>query len=208
MAATLGPKCRLCRREGMKLFLKSERCESAKCAFSRRDYPPGMRTWRRGKLSDYALQLREKQKAKRFYGLRERQFMRYFREAERLPGNTGETLLQMLELRLDNVLSRAGFLASRSEARQFIAHGHVTVNGRKVDISSYVCRPGDVIGVRERGSNIERVRLNKGRFGGRGKPGWLQIQPDAVQIKVLAEPSRDEISLPVQEQLIVELCSR
>ena len=208
MAGMLGPKCRRCRREGMKLFLKSERCESAKCAFTRRDYPPGMRTWRRSKVSDYALQLREKQKAKRFYGLRERQFTRYFREAERLPGNTGETLLAMLECRLDNVLCRAGFVASRSEARQFIAHGHVTANGRKVDISSYVCKPGDVIGVKEHGSNIERVKLNMTRFKGRGKPGWLQIEPGTVQVKLLTLPARDEVSLPVQEQLIVELCSR
>ena len=208
MAGKLGPKCRQCRREGMKLFLKGERCESAKCGFARRDYPPGMRTWRRGKLSDYALQLREKQKAKRFYGLRERQFMRYFREAERLRGNTGETLLQMLECRLDNILFRAGLLASRAEARQFVAHGHVTLNGRKTDIPSCVCRPGDVVGVRERGSNIERIKGNAATFRGRGKPGWLEIQAEAAQIKVMAVPSRDEISLPVQEQLIVELCSR
>lgn len=208
MAGKLGPKCRQCRREGMKLFLKGERCESAKCAFARRDYPPGMRTWRRGKLSDYALQLREKQKAKRFYGLRERQFMRYFREAERLRGNTGETLLQMLELRLDNVLFRAGFVASRAEARQFVAHGHVKVNGGKTDIPSYICRLGEVIGVRERGSNIDRVKGNVATFKGRGKPGWLQIQTETTQIKILAVPSRGEISLPVQEQLIVELCSR
>jgi small subunit ribosomal protein S4 len=192
----------------MKLFLKGERCESAKCAFSRRDYPPGMRTWRRGKLSDYALQLREKQKAKRFYGLRESQFVRYFRESERLPGNTGETLLAMLECRLDNVLCRAGFVASHAEARQFVAHGHVTVNGRKTDIPSYVCKPGDVIGVKERGSNVERVKANAAAFRGRGKPGWLQIQPEAAQISILAAPTREEISLPVQEQLIVELCSR
>ena len=208
MAGATGPKCRLCRREGMKLFLKGERCESAKCAFSRRDYPPGVRTWRRGKLSDYALQLREKQKTKRFYGIRERQFMRYFREAERLPGNTGETLLQMLECRLDNVLCRAGLFGSRSAARQFVAHGHVTVRGRKVDVASDLCRPGDVIGVRERGSNVERLKSNAAKYRGRGKPSWLAIQPEAAQVKVLGVPSREEVSLPVQEQLIVELCSR
>lgn len=208
MPSVLGPKCKLCRREGMKLFLKGERCESAKCAFAKRDYPPGMHTWRRGKVSDYALQLREKQKVKRFYGVRERQFRRYFAEAERLPGNTGETLLAMLERRLDNVVCRAGFAISRGEARQLVAHGHVTVNDRKVDIPSYLCKPGDVIGIRDKGTSIQRVKARLAKLRGRPVPSWLQLDAENVRVKVLANPTREEISLPVQEQLIVEFCSR
>ena len=208
MAGTLGPKCRLCRREGAKLFLKGERCDSAKCAFSRKDYPPGMHTWRRGKVSDYALQLREKQKAKRFYGIRERQFRRYFKEADRLAGNTGETLLSMLERRLDNVLYKAGVASSRAGARQLISHGHVTVNDRKLDVCSYLCRPGDVVGIRDRKTNLERVKEHISQTKNRPKPSWLQLMPNTAQVKVLAVPGREEISLPVQEQLIVELCSR
>jgi len=207
MPGTIGPKCRLCRREGMKLFLKGERCESAKCSFVKRDYPPGMHTWRRGKVSDYALQLREKQKAKRFYGVRERQFRRFFAEAERLPGNTGENLLSMLERRLDNVVCRAGFAISRGEGRQLVAHGHVTVNGKKVDVPSFLCKPGDLIGIRDKKKNLERVKARLARRG-RSVPSWLQVEPEAVRVKVLANPTREEISLPVQEQLIVEFCSR
>jgi small subunit ribosomal protein S4 len=208
MAKHAAAKCRQCRREGMKLFLKGQRCESPKCTFARRDYPPGMHTWRRGKVSDYALQLREKQKAKRYYGIRERQFRRYFKEAERLPGNTGETLLATLERRLDNVLCRAGLAASRREARQMVAHGHVKVNDRKVDVASYLCAPGDVVGIRDKKANLERVKARLTETRGRPKVSWLQVNPGAAQLKVLAVPNRDEISLPVQEQLIVELCSR
>ncbi|MHC4199419.1 MAG: 30S ribosomal protein S4 [Planctomycetota bacterium] len=208
MGGLIGPKCRRCRREGMKLYLKGDRCDSPKCAYSRRDYPPGMHPFRRGKVSDYALQLREKQKAKRYYGIRERQFQKCFREAERLPGNTGQTLLVMLERRLDNVLTRAGFAASRTEARQIVGHGHVTVNGRKVDIASYLCGEGQVIGIVDRKNNRTRIKERMDRARGGQKPGWLQIDPKSLQVKVLALPTRDEVSLPVQEQLIVELCSR
>jgi small subunit ribosomal protein S4 len=192
----------------MKLFLKGLRCDSPKCGYAKRDYPPGQHTWRRGKVSDYALQLREKQKTKRFYGVREKQFRRYFEEAVRRPGNTGETLLVMLESRLDNVVARVNFAVSRSEARQLIAHGHVTVNGKKVDICSYMCKPGDVLGVKNKKNNVERVRERATLMKSRQVPSWLQVQPETVQAKVLAVPTRDEVSLPVQEQLIVELCSR
>jgi small subunit ribosomal protein S4 len=208
MAKTLGPKCRQCRREGMKLFLKGTRCDSPKCGYAKRDYPPGMHTWRRGKVSDYALQLREKQKAKRFYGIREKQFRRYFEVAERMPGNTGEALLRLLELRLDNVLVRANFSASRSESKQLVAHGHVTVNGKKVDICSYTCESGDIVGVRDRGTTVDRVKERVASLKSHQVPSWLQLQADVLQVKVLTEPSRDEVSLPLQEQLIVELCSR
>ena len=207
MSAPRGPKCRLCRREGLKLFLKGDRCDSAKCAYSRRDYPPGMHPWRRGKVSDYALQLREKQKAKRYYGLREGQFRRIFKWAERMQGNTGENLLALLERRLDNVLARAGFAASRAEARQLVSHGHVTVDASKVDIASYLVATGEVIGIRDKGDNHKRVRERLERARGRPKPGWLGVDPKSLQVKVLSEPTRDEVSLPVQEQLIVELCS-
>jgi len=208
MAKTLGPKCRQCRREGMKLFLKGARCDTPKCGFAKRDYPPGMHTWRRGKVSDYALQLREKQKAKRYYGIREKQFRRYFHQAERMSGNTGELLLFLLESRLDNVVARSNFATSRSEAKQLISHGHITVNGQKVDICSYQCKPGDVIGVKNKKNNLERVKDRLNNMKSRQVPSWLQVQSDAVQAKMLAAPTRDEVSLPVQEQLIVELCSR
>lgn len=208
MAGLVGPKCRRCRREGLKLFLKGERCDTPKCAFTRRDYPPGMHPFRRGKVSDYALQLREKQKAKRFYGIRERQFQKYFREAERLAGNTGENLLTMLERRLDSILVRAAFAASRSEARQLIGHGHVTVGGKKVDIPSCLAQPGDVIGIRDKKANLQRIQERLKHTRGRPKPTWLQVDAKSVRIEVLAMPTRDEVTLPVQEQLIVELCSR
>ncbi len=208
MAGLVGPKCARCRREGLKLFLKGERCDTPKCAYARRDYPPGMHPFRRGKVSDYALQLREKQKAKRYYGIRERQFRKCFKEAERLAGNTGENLLTMLERRLDSILVRAAFAASRSEARQLIAHGHVTVGGKKVDIASCLARPGDVIGIRDRKTNHLRIKERIKRTKGRPKPAWLRVDPKSIQIEVLAMPTRDEVTLPVQEQLIVELCSR
>jgi len=148
MARYTGPKCRLCRREGLKLFLRGTRCESAKCAVTRRETPPGMLSWRRGRLSEYGIQLREKQKVKRYYGVLERQFRRVFAEAVRQPGNTGERLLVLLERRLDNVVLRIGFAPSRAQARQFIVHGHITVNGRRVDRPSFMVKVGDEIGVR------------------------------------------------------------
>lgn len=208
MGGLVGPVCRLCRREGVKLHLKGERCDTPKCAYTRRDYPPGMHPFRRGKVSDYALQLREKQKTKRFYGIREKQFKRFFKEAERMQGNTGENLLTMLERRLDSVVTRAGLAISRSEARQLIAHGHVTVGGRKVDIASYLVKPGEVIGLRDKENTREHAKDRLGRMRGRSTPSWLAVDQKSYQVKVLAMPTREEVSLPVQEQLIVELCSR
>jgi len=208
MGGLVGPVCRRCRREGMKLFLKGDRCDTPKCAYTRRDYPPGMHPFRRGKVSDFALQLREKQKMKRFYGIRERQFKRVFKEAERMSGNTGENLLVMLERRIDNVVTRAGLAASRPEARQLIGHGHITVAGRKVDIASYLVKPGEIIGVRDKENTRERAKDRLSRSRGRSVPSWLAVDPKTYQIKVLAMPTREEVSLPVQEQLIVELCSR
>ncbi len=208
MGGLVGPVCRLCRREGVKLHLKGERCDTPKCAYTRRDYPPGMHPFRRGKVSDYALQLREKQKTKRFYGIRERQFQRFFKEAERMSGNTGENLLTMLERRLDSVVTRAGLALSRSEARQIIGHGHVTVAGRKVDVASYLVKPGEVIGLRDKENIRQQATDRLSRTRGRPAPSWLAVDPKSCQVKVLAMPTRGEVSLPVQEQLIVELCSR
>ena len=208
MGGLVGPVCRRCRREGMKLHLKGERCDTPKCAYTRRDYPPGMHPFRRGKVSDYALQLREKQKMKRFYGIREKQFKRVFKEAERMPGNTGENLLSMLERRLDNAVARAGLALSRAEARQLIGHGHVTVGGRKVDIASYLVKPGEIIGLRDKENTREQAKDRLSRSRGGAGPSWLAVDQKSFQVKVLAIPTREEVSLPVQEQLIVELCSR
>jgi small subunit ribosomal protein S4 len=208
MGRYIDAKCKLCRREGMKLFLKGERCETAKCAIDRRDYPPGMHTWRRGKVSDYGLQLREKQKAKRFYGIYERQFRNYFKRAVRMPGNTGAQLLILLERRLDNVVCRLGFAASRAEARQIITHGHITINGRKVDIPSFLVSTNESIGVRDADKSRNFV---KGRVEGIGRPqpSWLGRNDGALEGKVITMPTRDDVSLqPVHEQLIVELCSK
>ncbi|MHC5053363.1 MAG: 30S ribosomal protein S4 [Planctomycetota bacterium] len=195
MGGLVGPVCRRCRREGMKLHLKGERCDTPKCAYTRRDYPPGMHPFRRGKVSDYALQLREKQKTKRYYGIRERQFQRFFKEAERMTGNTGENLLSMLERRLDNVLTRAGLALSRSEARQLIGHGHVRVGGRKVDVASFLVKPGEVIGLRDKENTREQAKDRLSRTRGRPAPSWLAVDPKSCQVKVLALPTRDEVSL-------------
>jgi small subunit ribosomal protein S4 len=167
-----------------------------------------MHPFRRGKVSDYALQLREKQKMKRFYGIREKQFKRVFKEAERMTGNTGENLLSMLERRLDNAVARAGLALSRAEARQLIAHGHITVGGRKVDIASYLVKPGEIIGLRDKENTREQAKDRLSRSRGGAAPSWLAVDQKSFQVKILAMPTRDEVSLPVQEQLIVELCSR
>ena len=201
-------KCKLCRREGMKLFLKGDRCESSKCAISRRDYPPGMHTWRSGKMSEYGAQLREKQKAKRFYGIYERQFRKYFRQAVRAPGNTGEQLLLLLERRLDNVVCRLGFAASRAEARQIIGHGHIQVNGKKVDIASYLVSTGISIGVRNKEKSRKMIQARVEAARGRALPAWIGRNDEALEGKVIALPSRDDVALQVHEQLIVELCSK
>ncbi|MDI9548383.1 MAG: 30S ribosomal protein S4 [Chloroflexota bacterium] len=203
--------CKLCRREGQKLFLKGERCLSPKCAIERRNYPPGEHgkkaTFRR-KVSDYGMQLREKQKARRIYGVMERQFRRYFREATRLPGLTGAMLLAMLERRLDNVVYRMGFADSRAQARQLVLHGHFEVNGRKTDVPSFNVSVGDVVTVREssRGSVYFKDRMQimeDSRI-----PAWLSIDLAGMRGSVVNEPSREDIEIPLNEQLIVEYYSR
>lgn len=208
MARYTGPVCRLCRREGMKLFLKGTRCDTPKCAIDRRDGPPGMQPSRRGKPTDYGIHLREKQKVKHYYGVLERQFRRYFERAERAKGNTGETLMSLLERRLDNVVHRLGFGLSRSQARQIVAHGHITVNGRRVDVPSYQVRPGDVIRVRGRGKSVEMVKGNLSQTG-REVPEFLTLvdgeQPEG---RVSRLPDMYDVSIPVQPQLIIELCSK
>jgi small subunit ribosomal protein S4 len=207
MARYRDAKCRLCRREGMKLFLKGARCFTDKCAIERRNYPPGQHGLNRGKLTPYGVQLREKQKAKRIYGVLESQFRGYFEFAERQKGATGENLLRLLELRLDNVVYRLGFAASRREARQMVAHGHFQVNGRKVTVPSYLVRAGEVIQLRPNSKQAPRVDDNLN--AGRGQiPPWLEVEPEARRGTVRSVPLRDDIQIPVSEQLIVELYSK
>ncbi len=212
MARYTGPVCKLCRREGVKLYLKGIRCDTPKCAQERRNIPPGVQSQikkRGGKMTDYAIHLREKQKVKRFYGVLERQFRRYFQMAERFRGNTGERLMQLLESRLDNVVHRLGFALSRRQARQMITHGHITVNGRRVTIPSYLLRPGDVVGVRPKPKSLERVQANLAEVS-RPVPNFLtRVDGDAPQGHFGRLPSLEEVSLQqVQPQLIVEICSR
>jgi small subunit ribosomal protein S4 len=206
VARTLGPKCKLCRREGMKLFLKGERCLTEKCAVERRSYPPGEHGRGRIKQSEYLLQLREKQKARRYYGILERQFRNYYEKAAKASGITGEALLRMLETRLDNVVYRLGFAASRAQARQIIRHGHFLVNGRRVNIPSYQVRPNDVVSLKP-GSAVEQVVRDATDLTASVSP-WLQADHDNLTGKVLKLPERAEIDTPVQEQLIVELYSK
>ncbi len=240
MARYTGPVCKLCRREGEKLMLKGDRCMSPKCPFERdRGYPPGMhgrmaQFRSRQRPSDYLRQLREKQKARRIYGVQERQFRRMFDEALRRPGRTGEILLSLLECRLDNVVYRLGFAGSRAQARQLVRHGHVQVNGHKLDIPSYLVQPGDVIAQLvqdlvhlERGGErldqhraLDEIAVREGSrkhvyfrdfvkdLGERGVPGWLSLDPKAMTARMLAVPSREEIETPLNEQLIVEYYSR
>jgi small subunit ribosomal protein S4 len=199
--------CRLCRREGLKLFLKGSRCFTDKCAIERRNYPPGQHGLGRSKQSPYGQQLREKQKAKRIYGLLEGQFRRYFAQAERQKGVTGENLLRLLERRLDNVVFRLGFAASRAEARQMVAHGHVQVNGRRVSVPSFLVRVGDQVQLRPASKLQERVADNLS--AGRGHvPQWLELSAPEKRGLVRSLPLRDDIQIPVQEQLIVELYSK
>jgi small subunit ribosomal protein S4 len=206
MARDRGPKCKQCRREGMKLFLKGERCLTEKCAVERRSYPPGEHGRGRIKQSEYLLQLREKQKARRYYGVLEKQFRVYYEKASRQAGITGETLLRMLETRLDNVVYRLGFAASRAQARQLIRHGHFMVNGRRVNIPSYQVRPDDIVSMKP-GAPIEEVVRDATDLTASVSP-WLQADHDNLTGKVLKYPGRDEIDAPVQEQLIVELYSK
>jgi len=200
--------CRLCRREGMKLFLKGDRCFKDKCAIERRNYPPGQHGRRRSKLLGYGIQLREKQKVKRIYGLLERPFRLTFQRAERRKGITGANLLQELERRLDNVVYSLGFAASRAQARQLVCHGHVTVNGRKVTIPSFRVNKGNLIAIKEKSRTNEQIKASVETARARGVPGWLDVQPESFSGTVLELPSREEIKLPIQEQLIVELYSK
>ncbi len=210
MARYLGSNCRLCRREGLKLFLKGARCLSEKCPFSRRPYPPGMHgRLPHGKPSYYALQLREKQKVKRMYGVLERQFKRYFQLAQRMKGETGRILIQLLERRLDNVVFRGCFCVSRSQARQFVRHGNILVNSKKVDIPSFLVKEGDVIEVK----NEERIRKwVKENYSlitkERSIPKWMEVDPAEFKIRVLRLPEKEDLIVPVKEQLIVELYSK
>lgn len=208
MARNTGAVCRKCRREGLKLFLKGTRCDSNRCAYERRATPPGMHGTKRGKLTDYGVHLREKQKVKSFYGVLEKQFRKYFQLAERGKGDTGKNLMCILERRLDNVVYRLGFGVSRSQSRQFVAHGHLLVNGRRVDIPSYLVRPGDVITVRKRAASLKAV--NEAIVeAARTVPDFV-LRADEKDPKgiVLRMPTAEDVSLPVNPALIVELCSK
>ncbi len=200
--------CRLCRREGEKLFLKGDRCYTEKCGVERRKYGPGQHGQRRKKLSDYALQLREKQKAKETYGVLEGQFRRYYFAADKKKGVTGSNLLQLLESRLDNVFYRLGFAANRRQARQLVLHGHVTLNGRRVNIPSCLVHAGDELGIKEASRKNVLIEENISKIEHRGVPAWLEVNADNFKGKMLHPPAREEIELPVQEQLIVELYSK
>jgi small subunit ribosomal protein S4 len=206
MARDTGPQCKQCRREGQKLFLKGQRCLTEKCGVERRSYPPGEHGRGRVRASEYRQQLREKQKARRYYQILERQFRTYYQKAASQPGVTGENLLRLLERRLDNVLVRLGFAASRRQARQLISHGHWMVNGRRVDIPSYQVRPDDVISIRAESKAADVVRSATELTA--VVPPWLQADHDALTAKVLRLPERSEIVSPVEEQLIVELYSK
>jgi len=200
--------CRLCRREGMKLFLKGDRCFKDKCAIERRNYPPGQHGRRRSKLLGYGIQLREKQKVKRIYGLLEKPFRLTFQRAERRKGITGANLLQELERRLDNVVYSLGFAASRAQARQLVRHGHVTVSGKKVTIPSYRVSKGHVIAIKDKSRSNEQIKASVETARARGVPNWLDLSPETFSGTVLELPSREDIKLPISEQLIVELYSK
>jgi len=202
------PVCRLCRREGMKLFLKGERCFKEKCAVERRSYAPGQHGKRRNKMQPYGLQLREKQKVRRVYGVLEAQFRRYFAEANRLKGITGENLLRLLELRLDNVVYTLGFASSRAQARQLVRHGHVVINGRVRNIPSLQVKPGMELVLKDKMKANAFVVEALETAQGRGVPPWLELDGENFRGKVLSLPTREDIRLPIQEQLIVELYSR
>ncbi|MBI4640891.1 MAG: 30S ribosomal protein S4 [Candidatus Tectomicrobia bacterium] len=203
--------CRLCRRENIKLFLKGERCFTEKCAISRRNYAPGQHGQRRPTLSDYGVQLREKQKVRRVYGVLEQQFRNYFKIASKSKGITGENLLQFLERRLDNIVYRMGFAESRSQARQLVRHGHLTINGRKVDIPSYLIRVGEVVEVHEKSKNLEMIKAALERVDEKGKPEWLEVDKERLRGSIVRLPNRQDLlsmPIPIQEQLIVEYYSK
>ncbi len=208
MARYTGSVCKLCRREGEKLYLKGSRCYSEKCSFDRRPYAPGEHGQGRHKVSEYGLQLREKQKVRRIYGLMEKQYRNYFEEAENIPGVTGENFLQLLERRLDNVVYRLGYATSRSEARQFVLHGHIYVNGRRVNIASYQVDVDDVISVKEASKKSKRFKEVLEYNADLAPKEWLSVDMEKAEGKVLALPTREDIDYPVEEHLIVEYYSR
>ncbi|HXK62225.1 MAG TPA: 30S ribosomal protein S4 [Acidobacteriota bacterium] len=211
MARYTGPVCRLCRREGIKLFLKGQRCFTEKCAIEKRNFVPGehgRNVRMRSKVIGYGLQLREKQKVKRIYGVVERQFRRYFQKAARRPGVTGEVLLQFLERRLDNVVCRLGFAGSRRQARQLVRHGHIMVNGRRVTIPSYLVNRGDEVRVRDKSRKIPVIVNSLQEVPGRGVPSWLALDAENFKGQILELPQRADVNMPIEEQLIVELYSK
>ncbi len=208
MARYTGAVCRLCRREGQKLFLKGERCYSEKCSIGIRGYAPGQHGQGRKKSSEYGLQLRAKQTARRFYGVQENQFHHYFEVAERKPGVTGDNLLRILESRLDNVVYRVGFASSRAEARQLVGHGHFEVNGKRVDIASYLLKAGDEIAICEKAKSSDKIKAVVEANSARPVPEWISVDREKLTAKVIALPNREQIEAPVEEQLIVEFYSR
>ncbi len=209
MARYTGSSCRLCRRENLKLFLKGDRCFGDKCAFERRPYGPGQHGQRRGgKVSDYQLQLREKQKVKRIYGLLEKQFRRYYQQADRQKGITGISLLLLLESRLDNMVYRMGFAASRDQARQLVRHSHFRVNGRKVNIPSYRVKVGDMVEVKDSSRKVAQITEAMETVVRRGVPSWLEVDKENFRGTLKAYPNREDLTMPIQEQLIVELYSK
>ena len=208
MARYTDAVCRHCRREKQKLFLKGDRCFSDKCGVARREYAPGQHGQSRKKLSEYGMQLREKQKARRYYGVLEGQFEHYFDMASKMAGQTGENLLSLLERRLDNVVYRLGFAMSRPEARQLVSHGHFTVNGKRVNIASYLVKPGQVIALKQSSKSLDKFKAVIEANGSRPAPKWLDLNRENSQATVVALPARDDIDLPVEEQRIVELYSK
>ncbi len=203
-----GSVCRLCRRENLKMFLKGDRCYSDKCSFERKAYPPGDHSRVPRKVSDYGIQLREKQKVKRMYGLMEKQFRGYFKRAERQKGITGENLLMLLERRLDNTIFRLGFARSRNEARQVVKHSHFLVNGKKVNIPSYIIKPADVIELKEKSRKINGILESLNTVSRRGVPNWLELDKDQFKGRILSFPTREDLTFPIEEKLIVELYSK
>jgi small subunit ribosomal protein S4 len=210
MGRYLNSSCKLCRREGVKLMLKGVRCETAKCPVEKkeRNLGPGMHGWRRGRAGEYAVRLREKQKVKRYYGLLEQQFSRIFRQAERTKGNTGELLLQLLERRLDNVVYKLNFAPSRKAARQLISHGHVCVNGRKVNVSDYIIKVGDKITTKGSEKSVKKIKQQLDSNPNFTTQGWLQLDRETPSATIVALPGREDVQIPVEEQLVVEFCSR
>jgi small subunit ribosomal protein S4 len=208
MARYTGPACKLCRREGLKLFLKGERCFTDKCSFDRRPYPPGQHGQRRIKFTEYGIRLREKQKVRRIYGMMERQFRGYFKKADRSKGVTGRKLLSLLERRLDSVSYRLGFASTRADARQLVRHKHVKVNGKTVNIPSFQVKPGDKISIRQKSQSKQRIATALAGVDRRGVPDWLKLDKESFSGEIRTLPDREEITLPIQEQLIVEFYSR